>query len=102
MLVILLKKSGYDTKIKDIKNKYISTTKFNKLATDAVNAQIAQANLVKKTDFDNKLSDLNRKIVSNKRKDLLVAKQLSYLHGRSYFDEDNNKIIIYFNQFLNI
>ena len=41
MLVILLKKSGYDTKIKDIKNKYISTTKFNKLATDAVNAQIA-------------------------------------------------------------
>ena len=53
----LVKKSDYDTKIKDIENKYITTTEFNKLASDAVNARIVQANLVKKTDFDNKLSD---------------------------------------------
>ena len=32
MLVILLKKSEYDTKIKGIENKYITTTEFNKLA----------------------------------------------------------------------
>ena len=90
MLVILLKKAT-DTKIKDIENKYITTTKFNKLASDAVNARIVQANLVKKADFDNKLSDLNRKIVSNKTKDISLAKELSYSHGKNYFDEDGNQ-----------
>ena len=39
----LVKKSDYDTKIKDIENKYITTTEFNKLASDAVNARIVQA-----------------------------------------------------------
>ena len=88
----LVKKSDYDTKIKDIENKYITTTtEFNKLTSDAVNARIVQANLVKKTDFDNKLSDLNRKIVSNKTKDISLAKELSYFHGKNYFDEDGNQ-----------
>ena len=72
----LVKKADYDTKVTEIEkkltdhnnDKYITTTLFNKLATDAVNARVVQANLVKKTDFDNKLSDLNRKIVSNKNK----------------------------------
>ena len=67
------------------------TTEFNESATDAVNAKIVQANLVKKTDFDNKLSDLNRKIVSNKTKDISLAKELSYFHGKNYFDEDDNQ-----------
>ena len=40
----LVKKSDYDTKSKDIENKYITTTEFNKLASDAVNARIVQAN----------------------------------------------------------
>ena len=75
MLVILLK-SDYDTKIKDIENKYITTTEFNKLASDAVNARIILAKFSKKTDFDNKLSDLNRKIVSNKTKDISLAKKI--------------------------
>ena len=61
----LVKKSDYDTKIKDIGNKYINTTEFTKLATGTFNARIVQASLVKKTDFDNKLSDLHRKIASN-------------------------------------
>ena len=56
-----------------------------------MNTRIVQANLVKKTDFDNKLSDLNRKIVSNKTKDISIAKELSYFHGKSYFDEDGNQ-----------
>ena len=78
----LVKKTDYNTKITEIEkkltdhnhDKYITTTEFNKLATDAVNARIVQANLVKKTDFDSKLSDLNRKIVSNKTKNISTAK----------------------------
>ena len=78
----LVKKTDYDTKFTEIEkkltdlnhDKYITTTEFNKLATDAVNARIVQANLVKKTDFDNKVSDLNSKIVSNKTKDIFLAK----------------------------
>ena len=73
----LVKKSDYGTKIKDIENKYITTTEFNKLASDAVNARIVQANLVKKTDFDNKIIPL--------------AKEFSYFHGKNYFDEDGNQ-----------
>ena len=95
----LVKKTDYNTKVTEIEkkltdhnhDKYITTTEFNKLASDAVNARIAQANLVKKTDFDNKLSDLNRKIVSNKTKDISIAKELSYFHGKNYFDEDGNQ-----------
>ena len=68
-------------------DKYITTTEFNKLATDTFNARIVQANLVEKIDFDNKLSDLNRKIISNKTKDISIAKELSYFHGKNYFDE---------------
>ena len=87
----LVKKSDYDTKFKNIENKYVTTTEFNKLPSDAVNARIVQANLVKKTDFDNELSDLNCQIVSNKTKDLSLAKKLSYFHGKNYFDEDGNQ-----------
>ena len=55
-------------------------------------------NLVKKTDYntkvteiESKLSGLNRKIVSNKTRYLFNGKQLSYLIGKSYFDEDDNQ-----------
>ena len=70
----LVKKSYYDTKIKNVENKCITTTEFNKLATDAFNTRTVQTHLVKKTDFNNKLSDLNRKIMSNKMKDISIAK----------------------------
>ena len=70
MLLALLKKTDYDTKVTEIENKfnnhnhdkYIDTQEFNKLAADVFNARIAQANLITKTDFDDKLSNLNRKI----------------------------------------
>ena len=63
----LVKKTDYDAKVTEIEKKltdhnhdnHITTTEFNKLATDA---RIVLANLVKTTDFDNRLSDLNRKI----------------------------------------
>ena len=105
----LVKKTDYDTKVGEIEkkltdhnhDKYITTTEFNKLATDAVNARIVQANLVKKTDFDNKLSDLNRKIVSNKTKDISLAKEVIFKPKISLMNMVI-KIITYFNQFLNI
>ena len=95
----LVKKTDYNTKIIEIEkklpdhnhNKYITTTEFNKLATDKFNARIVQANLVKMTDFDDKLTDFNRKIVSNKTKDKIIAKELSYFHVKNYFDEDVNQ-----------
>ena len=87
----MLKKNDYDTKIRDIENKCITTTEFNKLASDAVKARIVQANLVKKTDFDNKLSNVKRKVVSNETKDISLAKKLSYFHVKNYFDEDGDQ-----------
>ena len=95
MLVILLKKTDYDTKVTEIENKlnnhnqdkYITTPEFNTLAADVFNARLSQANLVIKTDFDAKLSSFNRKITENKTKHLLVQKELNKLKtfDLSYF-----------------
>ena len=78
----LVKKSDYNTKISEIKNKitinhnhdkYITTQEFNKLRAENFTARLAQVNLasksdianfVKKTDFDNKL----KSVTSNKNK----------------------------------
>ena len=59
MLVVLLKKTDYNTKVIEIENKlsnhnhdkYINTSEFNKLAADVFNARLAQANLIKKNRF---------------------------------------------------
>ena len=95
----LVKKTDYDTKVTEIEkkltdhnhDKYIDTSRFNTLATNFFNARIAQANLITKTDFDAKLSAFNRKITLNKTRYLLIGKELSYLHGKSYFDEDGTQ-----------
>ena len=95
----LVGKTDYNTKITEIENKltdhnhdkYITTPEFNKLATNVFNTRIAQANLITKTDFDAKLSTLTRKITSNKTRYLLIGKELSYFHGKSYFDEDGTQ-----------
>ena len=73
MLVVLLKKTNYNTKITEIEkkltdhnhDKYITTPEFNTLAADVFNARLAQANLITKADFDAKLSSL-KKITQNK------------------------------------
>ena len=104
----LVKKTEYNTKVTEIEkkltdhshNKYITTTEFNKLATDAINARLVQADLVKYTDFDNKLSDLHSKIVSNKMKDISIAKVIFMVKITSM--KMVIKIITYFSQFLNI
>ena len=71
MLVIQLKKTGYNTKITDVESKlnnhnhdkYITTPEFNKLAADVFNARITQTKLITKKDFDAKLSSISRKIL---------------------------------------
>ena len=91
----LVKKTDYNTKVTEIEkkltdhkhDKYIDTSEFNTLATNVFNAIIAQANLITKTDFDAKLSSFNKRITSNRTKYLLIGKELSYLPGKSYFDE---------------
>ena len=105
----LVKKTDYNTNVTDIENKlnnhnhdkYIDTSKFNKLASDIFNARLAPANLITKTDVDAKLSSLNRKITQNKSKHLLVENELnklktfdsSYFIGKSHFGEDGTQII---------
>ena len=85
MLVALLKKKDYDTKVTEIENKlndhnldkYFTTPEFNKLAADIFKVRLAQANLILKTDFDVKLSSFNRNITNNKSKHLLVKNELN-------------------------
>ena len=107
MLVVLLKKTNYNTKITEIEkkltdhnhDKYITTPEFNTLAADVFNARLAQVNLITKTDFDAKLSSLNRKIAANKTKKLLIENELnklktfdsSYFIDKSHFEEDGTQ-----------
>ena len=72
----LVKKTDYNTKVTEIKNrlidhnrgKYITTPEFNRLTAENFAARLKQANLVTKTDFDDELKSLNQKINSNKTK----------------------------------
>ena len=98
----LVKKTGYNTKITDIKNilknhnhdKYVATSEFNTLAANVFNAGLAQANLITKTDFGAKLSSLNRKITANKTKHFFNDNDLSYyLVSNILVKEAVNKII---------
>ena len=98
----LVKKTDYDTKNTEIEkkltyhnyDKYITTSEFNTLAVDVLNARLAQANVITKTDFDTKLSSLNIKITGDKTK--LVENEFkklktidsSYFRGKSHFEED--------------
>ena len=85
MLVVLLKKTKYNTKITEIENKltdhnhnkYITTSELNTLTVDVFNARVVQANLIAKTDFDAKLLSLNRKITETKTKHLLAENELN-------------------------
>ena len=99
-----MKKTDYDIKISDIEKKitdhdhgkYITTSEFNKLATENFNTRLAQANLITKADFDAKLQSISKRITSIKAKHLLVEKELeklktfdlSYFKGKGHFEED--------------
>ena len=98
-IIGLVKKTDYNTKITDIENKlnnhnhdkYVATSKFNTLAANVFNTRLAQANLITKTEFDAKLSSFNKKITANKTKHFLNNNDLSYYHGKQYFDEGSGK-----------
>ena len=107
----LVKKTDYYTKVTEIENKlnnhnhdkYIDTPEFNKLAADAFNARLAQANLITKTDFDAKLSILNREITQNKPKHFvenefskLKTFDSDYFIGKSHFEEDGTQNYLVF------
>ena len=76
MLVVLLRRQIIAQKLLKLKkkptdhdhDKYITTSKFNTLASNVFNARLAQANLVTTTNFDNKVSRFDSKIVANKIK----------------------------------
>ena len=55
-------------------NKYITTSEFNNLAGDVLNARLAGANLVLKEIFDNTVSNLNSEIAVNKTKKMCLLK----------------------------
>ena len=71
MLVILSKKTDYNTKINEIEkkiidynhDKYITSTEFNKLTAGNFAARLVQANLASKNDIDNfvKKTDFDHK-----------------------------------------
>ena len=90
------KKTDYNTKISEIKNKittdhdhdkYIATQEFNKLTSEHVTARLKQANLaskcdivnfVRQTDFDDKLKD----IISNKNELNELSKQVKVISAK--------------------
>ena len=108
---LVKKKTDCNTKVTEIENKlsnhnhdkYIDTSKFNKLAIDAFNARLAQANLITKADFDAKLSSLNKRITQNKTKHLLVESELNklktfdsgYFIGKSYFGDGTQNYLVF-------
>ena len=75
MLLVLSKKTDYDTKTSEAEEKitdhnhekYITTPEFNNLAAGVFTARLAQANLVTKTDFNTKLMNLNKKLTQTKQ-----------------------------------
>ena len=68
----LIKKSDYDTKIAEVKNKYVSNTGFD--------AKLAQGNVITKKKFDAKIITLENDIKK------LQTFDLSYFRGKSHFE----------------
>ena len=109
----LVKKTDYNTNIRETENKfsdhnhgkYITTPEFNKPATENFKARLAQADLVSKTDFDIKLQHIRIRITLNKTKHLLVENELkklktfglSYIRGKNHFEEDGTQNYLVFN-----
>ena len=112
MLVFLLKRADYNTKITDIEkkrtdhnhDKYVTIPNFNILAVDVFNARLAQTNLVTKINLDNSASSLDSKIAANKTKVFsnenelkkLKTFYLSYFIGKSHFEENGTQNYLVF------
>ena len=68
----LIKKSDYDTKIREIENKYVSNTGFD--------SKLAQANVITKRNFDAKIIELEKNIKK------LQTFDSGYFRCKNYFD----------------
>ena len=55
----LIKKSDYDTKLKEIESKYVSNTGFA--------SKLAQANAITKRNFDAKIIEIENKLQTTKK-----------------------------------
>ena len=105
------KKTDYNARITEVENKitnnkhdeYITTPESHKLAADAFNARIAQANVITKTDFDARLSGLNRKITKNKSDHVFANNELNklktfdfaYFIGKSHFEDGVQNYLVF-------
>ena len=78
----LILKSDYDTKIAEIKSKYVSNTGFD--------SKLTQANVITKRTFDAKILEIENNI------EKLQTFHLGYFRGTSYFEEDGIKIYLVF------
>ena len=78
----LIKKSDYDTKIREIENKYVSNT--------GLDQKLAQANVITKINFDGETIELENNIKK------LQTFDSNYFRGKKYFDEDSKQKYLVF------
>ena len=81
-ITTLIFKSDYDTKVREIENKYVSTTGFD--------SKLAQASVITKRNFDAKIIEFEKNIKK------LQTFDSSYLRGKNYFDEDGTQNYLVF------
>ena len=80
--MLWLKKSDYDTKIREIENKFVSNTGFD--------SNLEQANVITKENFDAKINELGNNIKK------LQTLDSSYFRGKNYLDEDGKQNYLVF------
>ena len=78
----MIKKSDYDTKIREIESKYVSNTGFD--------SKLAQESVITKRNFDAKIIEVENNIKK------LQTFDSSYFRGKHYFDEDGTQNYLVF------
>ena len=78
----MIKKSNYDTKIRETESKYVSNTRFD--------SKLAQANVITKRNFDAKIIELQNNIKK------LQTFDSSYFRDKNYSDEDGKQNYLVF------
>ena len=99
----LVKQTDYDAKIKDIEDKYLTTSDYNKFTNEILDAKIKNKKLVNKSDISGFMnnSDLNKRIGTLATKAELKVKQVNikklqlfdsfYFHVKSHFEDDGTQ-----------
>ena len=81
MLLVLLKKTDFDSKITEVESKIpnISGLATNSSLTAVENKIPDITSLITKTDFDAKLKNISDRVTNNKSKDILFDNELKKL-----------------------